>query len=393
MEDKRVRCGLDVFLEKNLSFLEGKKVGIITNQTGIASTGEHIVDALSARPEIEIAALYAPEHGIRGDLPDAMEMASYTDERTGIRVWSLYGQHLKPTDEMLENVDVLVYDIQDVGVRFYTFISTMGLAMEAAAEAGIQFVVFDRPDPINGITVEGPVIEKPFFSFVGRYPVPVRYGLTPGELALMIKGEGWMEGMGGLELRVISMEGWRRAMWFDQTGLPWIQPSPNIPSLLTEALYPGICLVEALNVSEGRGTIRPFKQIGAPWIDGFELAEAMNKLELPGIYFMPVTFTPVSLPGVAIRNKYMNQEIQGLELLVTDRDELRSLQVMVYLLSTLKKLYPEELELTEYLEALIGIQSFRQSIKDLRPPEQILREWEPGIKEFEKVRNKYLLYR
>jgi uncharacterized protein YbbC (DUF1343 family) len=393
MENRRVKVGLDVLLEKRLSLLEGKRVGIITNQTGIALTGEHIVDILLGRPGIKIASLYAPEHGIRGDLPDAMEMASYKDERTGIRVWSLYGENLKPTEEMLEEVDVLVYDIQDVGARFYTFISTMGLAMEAAAEAGMPFIVLDRPNPINGVTVEGPIIEKPYYSFVGQYPIPARYGLTPGELARMIKGEGWVEGMDRLNLQVIPMEEWQRNMWFDQTGLPWIKPSPNIPTILTATVYPGLCMVEALNISEGRGTMRPFEQIGAPWIDGFELAEAMNEHELPGIYFKPITFKPVSLPGVATRNKYMNQQIHGLDLVITDRDELRPLQVMVYLLCTLKRLYPEELELSEYLEQLIGIQSFRQSINDLRPAEEILEEWDPGIRAFKENRQKYLLYR
>ncbi len=393
VDNQKVRAGLDVLLEKHLSLLEGKKVGIITNQTGIASTGEHIVDLLSRRPGISISALFAPEHGIRGDLPDAMKMASYMDERTGIRVWSLYGEKLKPTEEMLEDVDVLVYDIQDVGVRFYTFISTMGLAMEAAAESGKQFVVLDRPNPINGVTIEGPIIESPYYSFVGQYPIPVRYGLTPGEMALMIKGEGWMDGMDRLDLQVIPMERWRRDMWFDQTGLPWIKPSPNIPSVVTAAVYPGFCLVEALNISEGRGMMHPFELIGAPWIDSYSLADAMNASRLPGIYFKPVTFTPVSLPGVATWNKYMNQEIHGLDIVVTDREELRPLQVMVFLLYTLKKLYPEELELREYLEQLIGIRSFRQSINDQRAPEEILREWEPGIQEFEKARQKYLLYR
>ena len=182
-------------------------------------------------------------------------------------------------------------------------------------------------------------------------------------------------------------------MWFDQTGLPWIKPSPNIPSILTAVVYPGLCLVEALNVSEGRGTMRPFEQIGAPWIDSFELAEAMNRYKLPGVYFKPLTFTPISLPDVATWNKYMNQEIHGLDIVVTDREELRSLQVMVCLLYTLKKLYPEELELREYLEPLIGIRSFRQSINDQQAPEEILREWESGIQEFDKARQKYLLYK
>jgi len=391
--NQKVKAGLDVFLVNHLSKLEGKRVGIITNQTGIASSGEHIVDILSSIEGLSIGALYAPEHGIRGDLPDATKMASYVDKRTGIQVWSLYGEHLKPTQEMLEDVDVLVYDIQDVGARFYTFISTMGLAMEAASEHGKQFIVLDRPNPINGVTIEGPIIEERHFSFVGQYPIPVRYGMTPGEMAWMIKGEKWMKGMEELDLTVIPMEGWQREMWFDETKLPWIRPSPNIPSILTAAVYPGLCLIEALNLSEGRGTMRPFEQIGAPWINSHELAETMNALHLPGIYFKPITFTPVSLPQAAPWNKYRDQDVNGLSLIITDKERLRPLQVMVHLLVTLKKHYPAELELRKNFERLIGISSFRQSIENLRSPEKILAEWEPGIQAFKKARQKYLLYK
>jgi len=393
MDNQKVKAGLDVFLVNHLSKLEGKRVGIITNQTGIASSGEHIVDILSSIEGLSIGALYAPEHGIRGDLPDATKMASYVDKRTGIQVWSLYGEHLKPTQEMLEDVDVLVYDIQDVGARFYTFISTMGLAMEAASEHGKQFIVLDRPNPINGVTIEGPIIEERHISFVGQYPIPVRYGMTPGEMAWMIKGEKWMKGMEELDLTVIPMEGWQREMWFDETGLPWIRPSPNIPSILTAAVYPGLCLIEALNLSEGRGTMRPFEQIGAPWINSHELAETMNALYLPGIYFKPITFTPVSLPQAAPWNKYRDQDVNGLSLIITDKERLRPLQVMVHLLVTLKKHYPAELELRKNFERLIGISSFRQSIENLRSPEKILAEWEPGIQAFKKACQKYLLYK
>lgn len=392
MDNQKVKVGLDVFLADHLSMLKGKRVGIITNQTGIASSGEHIVDILSGIEKLSINALFAPEHGIRGDLPDATEMTSYVDERTGIRVWSLYGKHLKPTEEMLTDVDVLIYDIQDVGARFYTFISTMGLAMEAAAEQGKQFIVLDRPDPIDGVTVEGPIIEKQYFSFVGQYPVPVRYAMTPGEMARMIKGEEWMKGMDRLDLKVIPMRGWQRDMWFDQTGLPWIKPSPNIPSIHTATIYPGLCLVEALNVSEGRGTMRPFEQIGAPWIDSHELAAVMNSHRLSGVYFKPITFTPVSLPHAAPWNKYRDQEVHGLSLIVTDRERVRPLQIMVHLFLTLKKHYPAKLELQKNLERLIGIRSFRRSVENLRSPEEILAEWEPGIRAFQKIRAKYLVY-
>jgi uncharacterized protein YbbC (DUF1343 family) len=393
MDSQRVRTGLDVFLVDHLSKLEGKRVGIITNQTGIASSGEHIVDILSSIEGLSISALYAPEHGIRGDLPDVTKMTSYLDKRTGIQVWSLYGEHLKPTKEMLEDVDVLIYDIQDVGARFYTFISTMGLAMEAASEHGKQFIVLDRPNPINGITIEGPIIEEFYFSFVGLYPIPVRYGMTAGEMAWMIKEENWMKGMEKLDLKVIPMDGWQRAMWYDQTGLPWVRPSPNIPSVLTATIYPGLCLIEALNISEGRGTMRPFEQIGAPWIDSHMLAENMNALHLPGIYFKPITYTPVMLPHAAPWNKYRDQDVNGLSLIITDRDKLRPLQVAVHLFITLKKHYPAELELRENLERLIGISSFRKSIDARRSPEDILAEWDAGIRTFDKARQKYLLYK
>jgi uncharacterized protein YbbC (DUF1343 family) len=388
----RVRVGLDVLIDEHLPILKGKKVGIITNQTGISSAGEHIVDILSRLPGISVSALFAPEHGIRGDLPDGEEIASYIDAATGIRVWSLYGQHQKPTAEMIKEVDMLIYDIQDVGARFYTFISTLGLAMEAASEYGKAFVVLDRPNPINGLTIEGPIIEEKYFSFVGQYPIPVRYGMTPGEMAQMIKGEGWIEQKNRLDLQIISMKGWTREMWYDETGLPWVRPSPNIPSVLTAALYPGLCLVEALNISEGRGTMRPFEQIGAPWIDSSMLARTMNEYSLPGIYFRPVTFTPVSIPGAAPWNKYRDQQIHGLDIIITDREKLRSLQVMVYLLITLEKLSPEKLELRDNLERLIGIQSFRHSIKNLRPPAAILKEWETEMQKFKELQKKYLLY-
>lgn len=393
VDEKKVKVGLDVLLEKHMALLQGKRVGIITNQTGITSSGEHIVDILSKFPRIEINALFAPEHGIRGDFPDAVKVASYIDERTGIRIWSLYGEHLKPTEQMLEDIDVLLFDIQDVGARFYTFISTMGLAMEAAAEQGKEFIVLDRPNPITGNLIEGPILEKQYASFVGKYPIPIRYGMTPGELAGMIKEENWMEGMERLTLRVIPVEGWRRDMWFDETGLPWIKPSPNIPSLLTAALYPGLCLVEALNISEGRGTMRPFEQFGAPWIDSGRLAGVMNDYALPGIYFKPVSYTPVSLPGAATQSKYRDEMVHGLEMVITDREQMRPVRVMVYLLVTLKKLYPEKLELRRNLERLVGIQSFRNSINKMRNPDSILEEWNLEIEKFAKLRKKYLLYR
>lgn len=390
---QKVKTGLDVLLENPGLHLEGKRCGIITNQSGITSSGEHISDALSREADVQITAIFAPEHGFRGDLPDASRTASYVDDRTGIRVWSLYGKYFKPTEEMLREVDILIYDVQDAGTRFYTYISTMGLCMEAAAEQGKSFLVLDRPDPITGTRVEGPIIEEKHFSFVGKYPIPVRYGMTPGELAGMIKGEGWMSMMDSLDLKVIPMEGWRREMWFDETGLPWVKPSPNIPSILTEILYPGLCLVEALNVSEGRGTMRPFEQVGAPWIGGRRLAEHMNSLNLAGIRFRSIQFTPVSLPQAALKPKYEDEAVQGVEMIITNRDVLNPLRVMVHLLHAIRTLYPQDLVLRSNLERLIGTSSFRSAVNRLEDPEDILQTWEPGIAAFKNARQKYLIYR
>ena len=388
----RVETGLDVLRDTGFESLRGRRVGIITNPTGIARDGRHIIDLLSEAGIIDVTALFAPEHGIRGDRADAVPLESGVDRRTGARIWSLYGDHLQPTPDMLAEVDVLVYDIQDVGARFYTFISTMGLAMQAAARHGKAFLVLDRPGPINGLTVEGPVLERDLASFVGRYPLPIRYGMTPGETARMIKGEGWLEGLEELDLSVIPMRGWRRTMWYDETGLPWIKPSPNIPDLRTAAVYPGMCLVEALNLSEGRGTMRPFEICGAPWIDAEALAEAMNSIGLEGVRFKPIDFIPTAIPNADPNPKYRDRLVHGLELVVTDRRALRPTAVMVHLMTTLRRLYPEQLELRAYLERLIGTASFRGDIISGRDPGEILREWEAESKEFLHTREKYLIY-
>ncbi|MCP4724500.1 MAG: DUF1343 domain-containing protein [bacterium] len=373
--------------------IAGKRIGIVTNQTGITSGGVHIVDHLSALENVNIKAVFGPEHGFRGDKADAIRVASYTDERTGLKVWSLYGRNFKPTPEMLEDIDVLIYDIQDIGARFYTFISTMGLCMEAAAENGKQFIVLDRPNPITGEIIEGPLIEEKHFSFVGKFPIPIRYGMTPGELAQMIKGEGWMNDMENLDLKVVPLKGWERDMWFDETGLPWINPSPNIPSLMSATVYPGMCLFEAVNISEGRGTLTPFEVFGAPWIENIILSDRMNDLDLPGVFYTPVFYTPASITNVSPRSKYLDETVYGLKLVITDRDIFRPVDSMVHLFTVLKELYPEKFEFRTNLERLIGASSFRSMINRKREPGEILEEWDSGIPEFSKARGKYLIYR
>ena len=293
---------------------------------------------------------------------------------------------------MLDSVDVLIYDIQDAGVRFYTFISTMGLAMEAAAENGIPFIVLDRPNPITGTILEGPVMREQYYSFVGKYPIPVRYGMTAGELARMIKGESWMNAMESLDLTVVPLSGWKRDMWYDETGLPWIKPSPNIPSLLTETLYPGMCLFEGTNLSEGRGTMRPFELFGAPWVDAPDLAEKMNGYGLPGIFFRPVTFVPVAIPGVVNKPKFQDETIHGLECIVTGREAMRPFEALVYLLNTIRQYYPDDFAFRTNLERLSGVRSFRNDIMNARSPGAMFDEWEKEIAAFNTLRLKYLLY-
>ncbi|MHC4745057.1 MAG: exo-beta-N-acetylmuramidase NamZ family protein, partial [Planctomycetota bacterium] len=271
-----VKTGLDNIASYHEMF-RGKRVGIITNHTGCNSAGRHITDVFAEMEGVKVTALFGPEHGIKGSKAAGEKIDSEAGEAEDIPVYSLYGKTLKPTPEMLKNVDVLVFDIQDVGARFYTYTYTMSLAMEAAAENRKRFVVLDRPNPINGLTVEGSVLEPRFASFVGLYPIPVRHGMTVGELALMFNRQGWLKGGVRADLVVVSVGSWRRGDWYDKTGLRFIKPSPNMTDLNTAIVYPGLCLLEGTNVSEGRGTRKPFLQFGAPWIDAGELAARLNK--------------------------------------------------------------------------------------------------------------------
>lgn len=288
-----VRTGLEVLAERGYDLLEGRRVGLITNATGVDSRLRSTVDRLHEAPGVELVALYGPEHGVRGDVYAGEKVESGVDPATGVPVFSLYGATRKPTPEMLEGVDVLVFDIQDIGVRSYTYIATMGLAMEAAAENGIDFVVLDRPNPLGGLQVEGGLVRDGFESFVSPYPIPYRYGLTAGELARMIAGEGWLEGGAAPDLHVVAMKGWNRAMTFEQTGLPWVPTSPHIPHAASPYHYVASGIMGELGVfSEGVGYTLPFEVFAAEWLDGGELARRMNALDLPGVRFRPITFRP-----------------------------------------------------------------------------------------------------
>jgi len=385
-----VRPGVELFVEHPPSIVQGKRVGLITNQSGIDRQRRSTIDLLRAIPNLRLVALYSPEHGIRG-VAEA-RVASSVDEKTGLPIHSLYGDTDKPTPQMLEGIDVLVYDIQDLGVRQYTFESTLALAMRAAAEKGIPIIVLDRPNPVTGTILEGNILEPAYESFVGIYPVLSRHGLTLGELARMYNAEQRI----GADLTVVPVEGWRRDMWWDETGLPWVNPSPNIRRLEAAIHYPGTVFFEAINVSEGRGTDLPFEQIGAPWLKNSEVVAAMNAMNLPGIRFEAVEF-----PTAATARKYPGQLLKGVRFILTDRASYRPLATSLRMIELIRRLHPDQFQwagpntrepnmLT--IERHGGSARLRQAIEGGTLTE-LLREWERDQATFRAKRAPYLIYR
>ena len=342
--------------------------------------------------EINITALFGPEHGIRGMSAAGKEIESGTDIQTGIPVYSLYGKDKKPTAEMFKGIDVLIYDIQDVGVRFYTYISTMFYVLQAAAENNIPVIVLDRPNPIDGVTIEGPVLDEDLKSFVGIAPIPVRYGMTAGELANYFSGEGLLGNNLKPDLTIIKMEGWRREKYYNDYDLPWVSPSPNIPDLQSALVYPGTCLLEGTNISEGRGTKNPFNTIGAPFIKSEELIIELNKNNLSGVELNPVSFTPVAIPGTAEHPKYKNELCHGIFINVIEKEKFKGFEFGIKLLSALVKLYPETIKFNSYFDKLAGDKGLTESLLQGKPVEEIFSEWQKEINDFKSIRNKYLLY-
>ena len=381
-----VTTGLDK-VRSYASLFAGKRVGIVCNHTARDASGRHVVEVFQALPDVRVTALFGPEHGIYGLAAEGEKVADSNDVQFGIPVYSLYGKTSKPTPKMLKEVDVLVFDIQDVGARFYTYIWTMALAMEAAAENEKLFVVLDRPNPIGGLAVEGPLLEKEQASFVGLYPIPVRHGMTVGELARLFNGENWLKDKVKARLLVIPVGGWRRSQWHDQTELEFIKPSPNMPDLQTAAVYPGLCLLEGTNVSEGRGTEKPFLQFGAPWIDEAKLVEALNALHHPGVQFVPAAFTPTS-------SKYANELCKGAAIEVTDRTAMAPFRLGVEIVNTLCRMYPNEFEWRQsHFDRLCGTASVREAIEKGAPLDTLAAQWEKNLDPFKKTRQRYLLYR
>jgi uncharacterized protein YbbC (DUF1343 family) len=377
------QTGIEVLLHDRLDLIRGKHVGLITNPTGVNRQLVSDVDLLARTPGVHLVALFGPEHGIRGAHQAGASVGSDRDPVTGLPVYSLYGKTRQPTPPMLKGVDVLVFDIQAVGARFYTYLYTMADAMKAAATAHIPIIVLDRPNPIGGTKVQGPVLDPKFASFVGEYPIPLRYGMTIGELAGFFNHEFHI----GAELTVVEMRGWKRSLYYDDTPLQFVMPSPNMPTEITALVYPGMGLVEGTNVSEGRGTTRPFELIGAPWIDDDKLSRVLNDKHLDGVRFRPVHFTPTF-------SKYKGKSCNGIEVHVMDRDAFNPVVVGLTVIATFHDLYPHQFAFkASDFDRLIGNDWVRQDIEKGVPVPEMQRRWQVGLSQFEKVRQKYLLYK
>ena len=370
--------GIDVLKAERYAPLAGKAIGIISNHSGIDASGDSTIALLKRAPDVKLRAIFSPEHGLSGKQDEKIASGQYPS--SGLPVYSLYSDVKKPKAEMLKGLDALVYDIQDVGARFYTYITTMALAMEAAAAAGIEFYVLDRPDPVNADIVQGPVMTPDLKSFVGYFPLPVRYGMTAGELARMFNAENRI----GAKLRVIQMQGYDRQDWFDETGLRWLDPSPNIRSLTQAILYSGVGLVESANLSVGRGTDAPFEVVGSPWISGRKLADYLNLRNIPGVAFEPATFTPQT-------NKYRLQRCEGVRLKLANRMVFDGPRLGVELAAALYHLYPGTFEVDNTL-GMLGSTKVLDAIKQGEDPNAIRQKWQSGLNAFLALRDKYLIY-
>ena len=377
--DAEVLSGIDVLERDNFKQLQGLRLGLITNHTGRDRRGRQTIDVLREAPGVKLTVLFSPEHGIRGALDD--KVSDSTDEKTGLPVFSLYGETRRPKPEQLKDLDALVFDIQDVGARFYTYISTMGNAMEEAAKAKLPLYILDRPNPINGLDVEGPIADADRLSFIAYHTIPVRHGMTVGELAQLFNEERKI----GCDLRVVKLENWRRGMWLDATGQAWVNPSPNMRSLTEATAYPGVGLLETTNVSVGRGTDTPFELIGAPWLDGQKLAAYLNARGLAGVRFVPLRFTPRA-------SVFKDQECGGVNLIITDRARFRPVRVGLEIAVALRRLYPQEWKVDDYMRLLNNADTLER-VKRADAPEDIERAWQTRLAEFRRSRSRVLLYR
>lgn len=384
-QQSAARPGIEVLLTDSLHLVAGRRVGLITNQTGIDRERRSSIDRLAEHAAFELVALYAPEHGIRGDQGEGVLIDSEVDARTGLPIHSIYGQTLAPTPEMLEGVDVLLFDMQDIGARYYTYVSTMAYSMRAAGESGIPFIVLDRPNPVRGDVVQGNVLEPAFATFVGMFPVPMRHGMTPGELARMYVGEFDID----VELSVVPVDGWLRSHTFADTGLPWVAPSPNMPSLESALAYPGTCLFEGTPLSVGRGTDRAFQWVGAPWLDGEALAAALNGYGIAGVRFEAATFTPTQPSD----GKFDGVEVHGVQLVATSTDYDAPRTAVAMLVEARRASGDEWSWNVAHIDRLAGTDALRLGVDGGLGAEALAANWDEAIAAFEARRAPYLLYR
>jgi uncharacterized protein YbbC (DUF1343 family) len=375
----RVQTGLDVLEGQKFAPLRGKHVGIVTNHTGLDSQGKSTIDLLTHAANVQVVALFSPEHGLAGRVDD--KVSSSKDPATGLPVYSLFGDTLRPSDEMLQGIDALVFDIQDAGVRFYTYTVTMAYCLEEAAKHNIAVYVLDRPNPIGGEIIEGPMLDPDKTNFVAYYPLPVRYGLTIGELAQYFNTENHINA----DLHVVAMKNWHRNYFFESTGIRWVPPSPNLRTMKGALPYPGLEILQNAGVSVGRGTETPFEQFGAPWIDGEKIAAVLNAAHLPGLKFVAQSFIPVS-------GLYAGRRCGGVGIRITDRAEVRSMRMGIEIAALLEKMYPQDFDVSKTM-ALLGNAETVQKLKDGVSAAEILAAWQPALAAYDRTRRKYFLYK
>ena len=393
-QSKHIVTGAERLLTEYHHLIKGKKIGIVTNHTAVLQDGSHLVDVLNKDTSCKILALFGPEHGIRGNAPAGEKIGNSVDKETGITTYSLYGKINKPTKEMLKGIDLLIFDIQDVGARFYTYISTLYYTIEAAAENKIPLLVLDRPAIINGSAFDGPVRKDELKSFVGIAPIPVMYGMTIGELAKMFAGKEFIGKKMKTDLTVIQLKNWKRNTFFDEYDNQWISPSPNIPDVNAAIVYPGTCLIEGTNISEGRGTNAPFLTIGAPFVNSQELMEELQKIGVPGAKFSPAFFIPKNIEGKADNPKFKGEKCKGIFIVISDRKKFEPVKFGVKLVYALNKLYPGKFEFKDnWFDKLMGDKNIRVKIKQGEDINSIIASWKSELKEFNKIRSKYIIYK
>ncbi|MBT8382815.1 MAG: DUF1343 domain-containing protein [Ignavibacteria bacterium] len=391
LHEEQFLLGSDVLVKENLHLLDGERVGIVCNKNSVLVNGVHLIDTLLSLG-ITIAAIYALEHGFSLQFADGVLIKNPNEKIKSIPVHSLYGKVKKPTEEMLTNIDIVLFDVQDVGARFYTYISSMFYILQAAAENKIKVVILDRPNPIGGVVVDGPILIDKYKSFFGIAPIPILHGMTIGELAKLFTSENYMASARP-DVEIIKMKGWERYSYWDDLNITWLPTSPNIPTFETALVYPGTCLIEGTNISEGRGTENPFLTIGAPFINPDKLISELQTEISNGIEYSPIEFIPKEILGKAVKPKFEGEKCYGIIIKVTDKEKFSAIDFGLNLVYTLHKLYPDQFEFREnHFDLLTGNNKIRLSFEKGDSPDLIKKSWQKNLENFKEIRNKYLLY-